>query len=94
LFSDSDILSVMAEARRVLVPDGRIGVVSLSKPRFEHKGVAIYEELHQRFPGVIDCRPIQVREILIRSGFEVEMIRQPSLLGFLPLEIAVARNLS
>jgi demethylmenaquinone methyltransferase/2-methoxy-6-polyprenyl-1,4-benzoquinol methylase len=89
LFDTPDIPLVLQEWRRVLTPDGRLAAVSLLK----EKGLAvrIYEDLHDRFPAALDCRPILLRESLEAAGFRVETMERKTMWG-LPVGIAAARN--
>jgi ubiquinone/menaquinone biosynthesis C-methylase UbiE len=90
LFSTADIPVVLRECRRVLRPDGRIGVVAMSE---KGKGLmlSLYEWAHRRFPKYIDCRPIRLTETLEESGFRVIENRIVKMWG-LPVEIALAKR--
>ncbi|MBI4732661.1 MAG: methyltransferase domain-containing protein [Chloroflexi bacterium] len=87
LFPESDIPLLLAECRRVLRWDGRLGVVALAK---ENTRMAqLYEWFHARWPQVVDCRPIYVHAVLIRAGFEIREARRMVLWG-LPVEVVTA----
>lgn len=88
LFMADDMDVVLTECRRVLAPQGRLCVVSLSR-RDPNPLVAIYERLHAMFPTAIDCRPIYLRETLQRAGFRVQEQRYEALFG-LPVDIVLA----
>ncbi len=89
LFPETEIPLVLAECRRVLRWDGRLGVVAMAK---EKKGtVRLYEWFHARWPQVVDCRPIHVHAALIGAGFEIHEVRRMVMWG-LPVEIAVGRK--
>lgn len=91
LFDTPEIPVVLDECRRVLRKGGRIGMVSLSKSGGENMMVRLYEWGHQKYPQLLDCRPIFVQRALEEAGFEVlEAFRKP-VFG-LPVEIVIARK--
>ena len=71
LFDTPHIPIVLSECRRVLKPEGRLVVVSLSKDQPLGAIGRLYEAFHDRFPTIADCRPIPVRHILDQNGFIV-----------------------
>ncbi len=87
LFSREEMRAVLAECRRVLKPDGRLGVLSLF--REDRLSVAIYDGLHRLAPGVFDCRPIDLPAVLERHGFAVRSIWTDCLYG-LPVAGVIA----
>jgi demethylmenaquinone methyltransferase/2-methoxy-6-polyprenyl-1,4-benzoquinol methylase len=89
LFSTTEIPLVLAECRRVLVPGGRLGVVSLA--RKDTRMVSYYEWFHARYPRLIDCRPIHVHQVLEEAGYIILQTLEKSLWG-LPVEIVVAKK--
>jgi demethylmenaquinone methyltransferase/2-methoxy-6-polyprenyl-1,4-benzoquinol methylase len=84
------IFSVLAECRRALRLTGRLGVVALGLPATPSRVTEFYLALHQRFPDLLDCRPIPAAAWLANCGFEVRSCLTPNLMGFLPLEIILA----
>lgn len=89
LFEPGDQTTVLRECRRVLRPDGRLVVVSLTGAGRDTAMRRLYVRLHRRFPGIIDCRPIDVAGALRRAGLEPACSRRVSLWG-LPVEIVRA----
>ncbi len=74
LFPLSDIPTVLQEVRRVLRPGGRLGVVSMATVRDGQKASALektYIWMHQHFPHIVDCQPIDAAQFLREAGFEV-----------------------
>jgi ubiquinone/menaquinone biosynthesis C-methylase UbiE len=89
LFDDADMPRVLDECHRVLREDGRLGVVALAETGRPNLMPRLYAWAHQRFPDVVDCRPIRVTDTLTRSDFYVNSVTRGSLWG-LPIEIAIA----
>jgi len=88
LFSDAEIPVVLKECHRVLKRDGRLGVVSLAKR--DVLACRLYEWGHARWPALLDCRPIMLRESLETGGFRVQAAKVQTMWG-LPVEIALGR---
>lgn len=89
LFDPSDMTVVLRECRRVLREHGRLGVVSLSNDQGLGLVGRLYQWLHTKFPGYLDCRPIPVEQTLEDAGFEQVDTEVRSFWG-LPVEIGVA----
>jgi ubiquinone/menaquinone biosynthesis C-methylase UbiE len=89
LFNMIEIPLVLAECKRVLSEDGKLGVVALK--RKDCRAVRIYEWVHTRFPILVDCHPIQVRELIEEAGFSTIEAREKAMWG-LPVEMIVARK--
>jgi ubiquinone/menaquinone biosynthesis C-methylase UbiE len=90
LFDTPEISIVLSECKRILRPGGRLGVVSLEKhipPTFAEK---VYECFHHRMPVLVDCRPIQLQDVLLDAGFVFEQVTHEKMWG-LPVGIIVAR---
>ena len=89
LFDSPLITSVLSECQRVLKPDGRLVIVSLSKDNPLGLMGRIYESFHDRFPKWADCRPIPVRYLLKESGFTIQETYEYKMWG-LPVGIVMA----
>lgn len=90
LFDTPEIPKVLKEAGRVLKPNGRLGVVSMSKEG-DSAPLRLYEWLHEKLPQYVDCRPIYVESSIKDAGFTVESCEKVKLFS-LPGEIVVARK--
>ena len=88
LFDTPEIPIVLSEIKRVLKPNGRLGVVSLSREDGTSLMLRLYEWMHQRMPQYIDCRPIYVEQALKEAGFHVVHSEKEKLWG-LPAKIVV-----
>jgi demethylmenaquinone methyltransferase/2-methoxy-6-polyprenyl-1,4-benzoquinol methylase len=88
LFSNDEIPVVLRECHRALKPEGRLGVVSLAKQ--DVLACRLYEWGHERWPVLLDCRPIQVRESLEAGDFRVQAAKVQTMWG-LPVEIVLGR---
>ncbi len=89
LFDTPEIPQVLDECWRVLLPGGRLGVVSMMKP--EHPGaiVRLYEWMHETLPAYVDCRPIDGQSVIHQAGFTI-LLRQVRSMWGLPIEMVVA----
>ena len=90
LFDTPEIPAALGEWRRVLRPDGRIAVVSLSRAAPVRRPTRLYERLHDRFPAALDCRPIHPGRALEAAGFRIERRLMVPLFG-LRAEAVLAR---
>ena len=74
LFPADDIPTVLSEARRVLKPAGRLGVVAMASVR-EGESDSVMEKIykwsHHHFPHIVDCRPIDVEHFVTAAGFQM-----------------------
>jgi len=93
LFPSSSIPRVLAECRRVLKPEGRLGIVSLTETEPLTISQRLYLWAHHTFPRVVDCRPIPAVPLLEEAGFAVSRHEQDSLQG-VPVSMIVARHQS
>ncbi len=88
LFDSPEIPQLLAEIRRVLRPEGRVGVVSMSKEYGASPLMRSYEWFHQKLPQYIDCRPIYVEQAIKDAGFSIQHKERVSLVG-LPGDIVI-----
>jgi ubiquinone/menaquinone biosynthesis C-methylase UbiE len=88
LFDDAEIPIVLDECKRVLKRKGRLGVVSLAKQ--DVLACRLYEWGHGRWPVLLDCRPIDLRNSMKAGGFRLQAAKVQTMWG-LPVEIALGR---
>jgi len=66
-----DIPTVLTQCRRVLRHTGRITIVSLALREEPNLMTRLYLAAHRRWPRMIDCRPLPLRDVLVSNGFTV-----------------------
>ena len=91
LFDENDIPIVLNECKRVLKDDGRMSVVALLRKKETNLMVKMYEWAHEKFPEIIDCKPIFVLEFLKAAGFKIQKSIEMSMWG-LPVEIVLVKK--
>ena len=89
LFDTPEIPLVLAECKRILKSDGRMGIVCLEKQ--DCLSVRIYELAHKLLPSLVDCRPINVQQNLAQAGFDVTAMISKRMWG-LPVKIVTAKE--
>lgn len=93
LFDTPEIPQVLRQIKRVLKPEGRLGITSMSKENGESIFLRIYEWIHNKWPKYIDCRPIYVEQSLREAGYNIKSKKKISLFR-LPGEVVIALNTS
>jgi demethylmenaquinone methyltransferase/2-methoxy-6-polyprenyl-1,4-benzoquinol methylase len=91
LFDTPEIPEVLRQCRRILMPEGRLAVVTMVKtpqPKFPER---IYEWFHARMPVTVDCRPILAQTAMQDAGFEIAEVISEKMWG-LPVEIIVGKK--
>lgn len=94
LFSGEELAAVVAELRRVLAPDGRLGVVTMERAEAEADPfVRAYDWAFDHVPGYarLGCRPVYARRALEAGGFVVEREERRRRGYVWPVEILIAR---
>lgn len=94
IFSPDDIRLALAEALRLLAPDGRLGVVSLTRgPTIPSRLVAwLWDRVHRLHPRLVGgCRPIHVQDFLEEERWRVDYHRVVTAFG-VPSEVVVMRK--
>lgn len=91
LFDTPEIPEILKEIKRVLRPNGRLGIVSISKENGNSVFLKLYEWSHIKFPKYIDCRPIFAAESLKDAGFNIEYKKKAKIF-FTPVDIVIGIN--
>jgi len=91
LFDTPEIPKVLEQIKRVLKPEGRLVVVSMSKENGKSIFLKLYEWIHNKWPKYVDCRPIYVEQSLREAGYSVKS-KETVRLFRLPGEIVVTVN--
>ena len=71
LFNTPEIPKFLYEIKRVLKPNGRLGVVSMPKEDGDSILLRVFEWIHKKFPQYVDCRPIYVEQSIKGAGFKI-----------------------
>jgi len=74
LFPLETIPSVLADIKRVLRPGGRVGIVSMAVTNPGERDSMLertYKWMHQHFPHIVDCQPIDVAGFVREAGLKI-----------------------
>lgn len=96
LFPLETIPDVLAEVKRVLKPGGRVGVVSMATTEEGEDDSVLertYKWMHQHFPHIVDCQPIDAVQFVREAGFEVATEERHEI-WTMPVAIVVGRAAS
>ncbi len=92
LFDNEQIPALLAEVLRVLKPNGRVTFVCLVR-KVEKISVRMYEWFHKKFPSVVDCRPLYMRETLAALSSLLKVTKHSEhTMWSLPVEVVTARK--
>ncbi len=92
LFPLDVIPEVLAECKRVLKPNGRMGVVSMATMDVGDSESALertYIWMHTHFPHIVDCQPIPLERLLQEAGFTLTKHERIDLFT-MPVAVVVA----
>lgn len=88
LFDIDEMQTVLGEIRRVLRPDGRLAIASLSNHR-QTVMSRLYVAARRLFPAALDCRPIPVEDVIAQRHFDVRDSTHSTMAG-IPVAVVVA----
>jgi ubiquinone/menaquinone biosynthesis C-methylase UbiE len=89
VFDTPDIPRVLVQTKRVLKPDGRLGIIDMSKEDGTSVFLKAYEWIHNKCPKYLGSRPIYAEQCLIGAGYQVTSEERITIFR-LPAEIIVA----
>jgi ubiquinone/menaquinone biosynthesis C-methylase UbiE len=93
LLTDADIRALLAEARRLLIPGGLLGLVSLTSgfSPLSRVVATLWMALHRLHPALVGgCRPLLL-ENFVREGWLISHIQKISSFG-VPSEVLIAER--
>ena len=96
LLSASDIAQLLVEARRLLVAEGHLCLVSLTRGATPLSRLVTWSwaRLHALQPRLVGgCRPLALRDCLPLTGFHIDYAQVITCFG-VPSEVVVASNQS
>jgi ubiquinone/menaquinone biosynthesis C-methylase UbiE len=94
LFDTPEIPQVLCECRRVLKHGGRVSIAALAaptQPAIPEAPARIYAWFHDRFPALVDCRPIPLEAMVEQASFTIQEKFSAGMWG-LPVECILAQN--
>ena len=94
LFPLEEIPGVLAQVSRVLKPGGRLGVVSMASVKPDQHASMLektYIWMHQHFPHIVDCQPIDAAGFVQQAGLQV-LSEQTVEIWSMPVAIVVGEK--
>jgi ubiquinone/menaquinone biosynthesis C-methylase UbiE len=94
LLSTSDIAALFCEAHRLLVPGGRLCLVSLTTGTdlFSRLIMSAWARLHRFSPALVGgCRPLELQALLEVRSFQVEYVQTVVAFG-IPSAVVIAKR--
>jgi demethylmenaquinone methyltransferase/2-methoxy-6-polyprenyl-1,4-benzoquinol methylase len=92
LFDTPEIPKVLEQINRVLKPEGRLAVVSISKGNGESIFLRLYEWTHNKWPKYVDCRPIYVEQSLIDAGYQIKSKKKSKYADYLQRSLSPSKQ--
>ena len=89
VFDTPEIPRVLVQIKKVLKPDGRLGIVDMSKENGKSVFLKAYEWIHNKCPKYLGSRPIYAEQCLIDAGYQIKS-KEKIRIFRLPAEIIVA----
>jgi ubiquinone/menaquinone biosynthesis C-methylase UbiE len=89
VFDTPEIPKVLVEIKRVLKPQGRLGIIDMSKENGKSVFLKAYEWIHNKCPKYLGSRPSYAEQCLIEAGYQTKS-KQRIRIFRLPAEIIVA----
>ena len=89
LFPPQEMVTVLAECRRVLKNGGVLCAVAMDKLAIPGLPSRAYQWAHHSFPTIVDCRPIDALRVISQAGFQLRDVAEMSMWG-IPIRIVLA----
>lgn len=89
VFDTPEIPKVLTQIKKVLKPDGRLGIIDMSKEDGKSVFLKAYEWIHNKYPKYLGSRPIYAEQCLIDAGYRIKSKQKVSIFR-LPAEIVIA----
>jgi ubiquinone/menaquinone biosynthesis C-methylase UbiE len=92
LFDTPELLPVIQGCLRVLKPGGQMGIVAMSmsdKPGFADR---LYMKAHERWPRLVDCRPIDLVSLLTQAGIPYKLLNFNRLWGLSVAQLVIVKH--
>jgi len=89
VFDTPEIAEVLVQIKEVLKPEGRLGIIDMSKEDGKSLFLKAYEWIHHKCPKYLGSRPIHAEQCLIDAGYEIRS-KERTRIFRLPAEIIVA----
>lgn len=86
---EGETQAALQEIQRVLKENGRICVVNIARVPARGAVAHLYLAAHQRFPHLVDCRPIDASAELVNAGYTI-LQRDLNKVWSIPVEIVMA----
>ncbi len=71
LFTYPQIHQLLTKCVQILKKEGRLVIVALSKKGTHTRFIRWYEKLHEKHPKAIDCRPIDLTELILQNSLHI-----------------------
>jgi ubiquinone/menaquinone biosynthesis C-methylase UbiE len=94
LLSTADISALFCEAHRLLLPEGRLCLVSLTNGTswLSRLVTGVWARVHRLAPALVGgCRPVELQSLLEVRSFQVEYIQTVVAFG-IPSEVVIAKR--
>jgi ubiquinone/menaquinone biosynthesis C-methylase UbiE len=91
VFDTPEIPKVLVQIEKVLKPEGRLGIIDMSKENGKSVFLKAYEWIHNKWPKYLGSRPIYAEQCLIEAGYRIKSKERIRIFR-LPAEIIVANK--
>jgi ubiquinone/menaquinone biosynthesis C-methylase UbiE len=89
VFDTPEIREVLVQIKKVLKPEGRLGIIDMSKEDRKSLFLRAYEWIHNKCPKYLGSRPIYAGQFVIDAGYRIKSKERIEIFR-LPAEIIIA----